>query len=240
MTTEEEMFSTIDANKSGTIEDHELLKYLIQSGFDEQSIGKLFAALDTNADGHISREEWATGYPKYSAARSEVASNVSALRKWLTDEIDVAKLIAQQLAPLLGEKDALSYENVRGALTKSTDKIAGTIAHEATMAAAHGRAEPWRTQQRAKTTDAVDAGTDPARKKIVEACIETQRREKGTAGAEKLFGSQGIHPTWWGVSKEQFKEFISAVRHAPVPATSTPFTPSPYVTRRCGRRTRRA
>ena len=32
------------------------------------------------------------------------------------------------------------------------------------------------------------------------------------AGAEFLFGRNGVHPYYWGVSREQFSEFIDEVR----------------------------
>merc|ERR1719191_1490423 len=39
-----------------------------------------------------------------------------------------------------------------------------------------------------------------------------QRSEGGQSGAEFLHGVGGIHPAFWGVSKEQIGSFLAAVR----------------------------
>ncbi len=60
------IFQQIDTDRSGTIEDHELLAHLLEAGQDDESISALFRALDTNKDGHISRAEWEQGLHRKS------------------------------------------------------------------------------------------------------------------------------------------------------------------------------
>lgn len=65
-TTEERaIFDGIDEDGSGSIEDKELYSHLLDKGLDEQTISELFRRLDTNQDGHISRDEWKSGFEQY-------------------------------------------------------------------------------------------------------------------------------------------------------------------------------
>lgn len=60
------VFDMIDANKDGGITNDELVDYLKQEvGVDNSSIRYLFTALDTNADGHVSREELQFAFANY-------------------------------------------------------------------------------------------------------------------------------------------------------------------------------
>ena len=62
------LFEQIDTNRSDTIDANELLKHLLEVGVDTDEISRTFAAIDTDGDGAITREEWTTGYARYLAA----------------------------------------------------------------------------------------------------------------------------------------------------------------------------
>ena len=64
----EVLFVKIDKDRSGTIDANELLKHLLEAGVDTDEISRTFAAIDTDGDGAITREEWTTGYARYLAA----------------------------------------------------------------------------------------------------------------------------------------------------------------------------
>ena len=64
----ERLFKQIDTNKSGTIDADELLKHLLGAGVDTDEISRTFAAIDTDGDGAITKEEWTAGYARYLAA----------------------------------------------------------------------------------------------------------------------------------------------------------------------------
>ena len=86
------IFQQIDTDRSGSIEDHELLTHLLQAGQDDESISALFRALDTNEDGCISRAEWIQGFELYARARqsgdrSQEEARLAAVRAaWPTQE----------------------------------------------------------------------------------------------------------------------------------------------------------
>ena len=65
---QQRLFDTIDTDRSGTIEDSELLVHLISQGVEEKVITALFRALDVNSDGSISRDEWRDGFELYTKA----------------------------------------------------------------------------------------------------------------------------------------------------------------------------
>jgi hypothetical protein len=62
----EKIFAQVDTDRSGTIEDHELLLHLLGTGVDEDSISELFRTLDAHRDGHISRDEWNMGFETHT------------------------------------------------------------------------------------------------------------------------------------------------------------------------------
>ena len=62
------LFVKIDTNESGTIDADELLKHLLEVGVDTDEISRAFAAIDTDGDGAITKEEWTAGYARYLAA----------------------------------------------------------------------------------------------------------------------------------------------------------------------------
>ena len=66
----DQLFDAIDADRSGTIEDSELLTHLIKHGHNEDTMAQLFRELDADRDGHITRAEWRQGYSKFIKQRS--------------------------------------------------------------------------------------------------------------------------------------------------------------------------
>ena len=62
------VFAKIDEDESGTIDADELLEHLLEAGVDTDEISRTFAAIDTDGDGAITREEWTAGYARYLAA----------------------------------------------------------------------------------------------------------------------------------------------------------------------------
>ena len=44
--------------------------------------------------------------------------------------------------------------------------------------------------------------------------LRLQQEKGGTAGAEYLFGAGGLHPVYWGISKQQLKDFGDEAREA--------------------------
>ena len=67
MSDADRLFVKIDTNKSDTIDANELLKHLLEAGVDTDEISRTFAAIDTDGDGAITREEWTAGYARYLA-----------------------------------------------------------------------------------------------------------------------------------------------------------------------------
>ena len=61
-------FAEIDTNQNGTIGHTELLQHLLGKGQEPETISELFAALDTNKDGQITREEFAAGFENYRSS----------------------------------------------------------------------------------------------------------------------------------------------------------------------------
>lgn len=64
------IFDRIDRDGNGVIESSELLLHLLVAGQDAESISELFAALDADADGVISREEWSAGFERFLGVAS--------------------------------------------------------------------------------------------------------------------------------------------------------------------------
>lgn len=56
-----QIFDEIGKDENGTINHSELLQYLLGKGQEPETVSELFAILDTNDDGQISREELAAG-----------------------------------------------------------------------------------------------------------------------------------------------------------------------------------
>mmetsp|Transcript_38491 Transcript_38491/g.89488 ORF Transcript_38491/g.89488 Transcript_38491/m.89488 type:complete len:298 (-) Transcript_38491:286-1179(-) len=61
------IFDTIDINKDGGISNAELQAHLVILGYSKDSIRYLFTALDSNADGVISREEMRFAFANYES-----------------------------------------------------------------------------------------------------------------------------------------------------------------------------
>uniref|UniRef100_A0A7S0NNC1 EF-hand domain-containing protein n=1 Tax=Calcidiscus leptoporus TaxID=127549 RepID=A0A7S0NNC1_9EUKA len=56
------MFKDLDSDGSGAIDPTELVVYLMNRGEPPSSVQALFARLDTNADGKVTKEEWRAGW----------------------------------------------------------------------------------------------------------------------------------------------------------------------------------
>ena len=67
------IFDNIDADKSGEIDPDELMMHLLGLGQEPETVSALFAALDTNGDGSISREEFVTGFDKLRISDEDAA-----------------------------------------------------------------------------------------------------------------------------------------------------------------------
>ena len=68
MSDADRLFAKIDKDESGTIDADELLKHLLEAGVEADEISRAFAAIDTDGDGAITKEEWRAGYARYLAA----------------------------------------------------------------------------------------------------------------------------------------------------------------------------
>lgn len=66
------IFDAIDADKSGEIDQTELIMHLLGLGQEHESVSELFAVLDADGDGLISREEFIAGFDKLTAKLSRV------------------------------------------------------------------------------------------------------------------------------------------------------------------------
>ena len=64
------VFDLVDADKSGEIDPTELMLYLLGQGHEHESVSRLFAVLDTDGNGSISRQEFIAGFDKLIAAES--------------------------------------------------------------------------------------------------------------------------------------------------------------------------
>ena len=61
------IFDQIDKDKSGGIDKDELLFHLLELGQEYETISDMFARLDTDNDGLISRQEFVDGFERYQA-----------------------------------------------------------------------------------------------------------------------------------------------------------------------------
>lgn len=56
------MFKELDKNKDGVLAPDEIVMYLIGKGEPPSKVEELMSAIDTNADGKVTLEEWRTGW----------------------------------------------------------------------------------------------------------------------------------------------------------------------------------
>ena len=61
----ESIFAIIDRDGNGVIDSSELLMHLLVAGQEPDTIAELFTGLDANADGVISKEEFAAGFDRF-------------------------------------------------------------------------------------------------------------------------------------------------------------------------------
>ena len=93
------IFDVIDADKSGEIEPAELVMHLLGLGQDHESVSELFAALDTDGDGKISREEFIAGFDKLEAemepeAEAAAAATFAAVDADKSGKLDLEELLS--------------------------------------------------------------------------------------------------------------------------------------------------
>ena len=93
------IFDVIDADKSGEIEPAELVMHLLGLGQDHESVSELFAALDTDGDGRISREEFIAGFDKLEAelepeAEAAAAATFAAVDADKSGKLDLEELVS--------------------------------------------------------------------------------------------------------------------------------------------------
>ena len=67
------IFDAIDADKSGEIDPAELMMHLLGLGQEPDTVSAVFAVLDTNGDGSISREEFVAGFDKLRISDEDAA-----------------------------------------------------------------------------------------------------------------------------------------------------------------------
>ena len=71
------IFDQIDKDKSGGIDKDELLFHLLELGQEYETISDMFARLDTDNDGLISRQEFVDGFERYQAFCKESAKRIA-------------------------------------------------------------------------------------------------------------------------------------------------------------------
>eukprot|EP00964_Phaeocystis_antarctica_P130381 scaffold94247_cov61-Phaeocystis_antarctica.AAC.4 len=115
------IFDVIDADKSGEISPAELVMHLLGLGQDHESVSELFAALDTDGDGRISREEFIAGFDKLEAELEPEAEAAAAATFAAVDADKSGKLDLEELVSALAASgDAADREEVE-ALFKRLD-----------------------------------------------------------------------------------------------------------------------
>ena len=60
-----DIFDQIDTDKSGGLDKVEISKHLLALGQEQETVMEMFALLDADNDGLISREEFVNGFQKY-------------------------------------------------------------------------------------------------------------------------------------------------------------------------------
>ena len=68
------VFSMIDRDGNGVIDTSELLMHLLVSGQEPETITELFAGLDTDSDGVISKEEFDAGFQRFMGVAASPAA----------------------------------------------------------------------------------------------------------------------------------------------------------------------
>ena len=100
------IFDQIDKDKSGGIDKDELLFHLLELGQEYETISDMFARLDTDNDGLISRQEFVDGFEKYQAfCRATAEKSQAALKPpppHFGPEALLASVESGAIAPLRG------------------------------------------------------------------------------------------------------------------------------------------
>ena len=120
----EELFDVIDTDKSGTIDADELLKHFLKIGVDADEISHAFAAIDTNSDGMITRDEWRAGYARYlgSAGTRALDADEWTSKGWLKSlplYTTVAEALGVTGADQFAAMRALSDDELRARLRRA-------------------------------------------------------------------------------------------------------------------------
>ena len=93
------------------------------------------------------------------------------------------------------------------------EAVEGCIAHSSSAGEKGGLASHSAALRDRNTNRSSD------RRALFDKALEEQRAKGGTAGAEYpgaeyLFGPQGLDPVYWGVTKQQLKDFGEELREA--------------------------
>ena len=136
MTDANAVFDLVDADKSGEIDPTELMLYLLGQGQEHESVSQLFAVLDTDGNGSISRQEFIAGFDKLTAAES---SAPVLMKKLSIPEDELAELKADFDDIDTDKSGMVDVAEVRSLLLKERNGTAPTEAEVQEMLASFDR-----------------------------------------------------------------------------------------------------
>ena len=111
MDTANAVFDDIDADKSGEIDPAELMMHLLGVGQEHESVSALFAVLDTDGNGSISREEFVAGFEQL-----QTFDKLAVLRRLTPEQEAAAAKAAQRIGEVAAAAEAAPEEE-RAAVT---------------------------------------------------------------------------------------------------------------------------